>query len=75
MKSEIYRDEVVNPHVKIFKDAIGNNFILIDNNVRPHCASLVTNYLESKGPANEMTRPAYFPDFIPIESVWDALGD
>lgn len=57
-KSEIYRDEVVNPHSRF---SIGNNFILIDDNARPHHASLATNYLESEGPVNEMTRPAYFP--------------
>lgn len=32
MNAEIYRDEIVDSHIKLFRGAIGNNFNLMDDN-------------------------------------------
>ena len=38
--AKIYRDEVLDPHVKLFRGKIGNNFLLMDDNARPLRAAL-----------------------------------
>ncbi|GBM03753.1 hypothetical protein AVEN_134968-1 [Araneus ventricosus] len=41
-----YRDEILDPYVLPYTGAIGNDFILMDDNVRPHRAVVVEVYLE-----------------------------
>lgn len=36
-------------YINLFRSAIGNNLLVMDVNVRPHRASLVTDYLEDEG--------------------------
>ena len=43
-----YRDEILNPIVRPFAGAIGNNFILM-HNPRLHTASLSMDYLYHQG--------------------------
>ena len=40
-----YRDEILDPIVRPFAGAIGNNFILMQDNARPHTARLTMDYL------------------------------
>ncbi|GBM09194.1 hypothetical protein AVEN_236189-1 [Araneus ventricosus] len=68
-----YRDEVLDPIVKLHAAAVGPSFVLMDDNARPHRAAIVDEFLESEGIAR-MERPAYSPDLNPLENLWDALG-
>lgn len=64
--------EVLDPHIKLFKVSIGNNFLLMNDNALPHHAAQVTDYLE-KEEFQWMHWNAYSPNLNPIEHVWEAL--
>ena len=68
-----YRDEILDPVVRPYAGAIGPEFILMDDNARPHRARVVDQYLEEES-IERMEWPARSPDVNPIEHVWDMIG-
>ncbi|GBL93667.1 Transposable element Tcb2 transposase [Araneus ventricosus] len=44
-----YRNEILDPYVRPYAGVIGNDFILLDDNARPHRALVVEDYLEGHG--------------------------
>ncbi|GBM87414.1 hypothetical protein AVEN_97919-1 [Araneus ventricosus] len=68
-----YRDEILEPYVRLFRGAVCPEFILMDDNARPHRAFLVDKFLESED-IRRMDWPAIPPDLNPTEHVWEALG-
>ncbi|GFW28379.1 DDE_3 domain-containing protein [Trichonephila clavipes] len=63
-----YRDEILDPYVRPYAASIGNDFILMDDNARPHRARIVEEYLEDHG-LERMEWPARSPDLNPIEHL------
>ncbi|GFX59243.1 transposable element Tcb2 transposase [Trichonephila clavipes] len=68
-----YRDEILRHIVVPYAAAIGDYFILMDDNCWPHRANLVEDFLFEEGIV-QMEWPACSPEMNPIEHVWDALG-
>ncbi|GFU68832.1 transposable element Tcb1 transposase [Trichonephila clavipes] len=68
-----YRDEVLEPIVRLYAAAVDPTFVLMDDNARPHRADIIDDYLESERIAL-MAWPAYSQDLNTIENLGDALG-
>ncbi|GFW87764.1 transposable element Tcb1 transposase [Trichonephila clavipes] len=73
MTGHIYRDVILEQHVRLFRGALGAEFLFMDGNARPHRASIVDEYHQSED-ITRMDWLAYQLDLNAIEHVWDMLG-
>ncbi|GFW75526.1 transposable element Tcb1 transposase [Trichonephila clavipes] len=48
MTVHIYRDVILEQHVRLFRRAIGAEFLFMDDNARPHRANIVDECLQSE---------------------------
>ncbi|GFT04179.1 transposable element Tcb1 transposase [Trichonephila clavipes] len=64
---------ILEQHVRLFRGAMGAEFLFMDDNARPHCANIVDERLQLED-ITRVDRPAYSPDLNPIEHVWNMLG-
>ncbi|GFW93787.1 transposable element Tcb2 transposase [Trichonephila clavipes] len=73
MTGKRYIDEVLLPHVRLFRGAVGDKFVFMDDNATCHRTLAVQDCLDSEG-IQRLVWLARSPDLNPIGNVWDALG-
>ncbi|GFX62577.1 transposable element Tcb1 transposase [Trichonephila clavipes] len=61
MTGHIYPDDILEQHVRLFRGAMGAEFLFMDDNARPHRANIVDECLQSED-ITRMDCPAYSPD-------------
>ncbi|GFV40702.1 transposable element Tcb2 transposase [Trichonephila clavipes] len=73
MTGQRYIDEALLPHVRLFRGAVGDKFVFMDDNATCHRTLAVQDCLDSEG-IKSLVWPARSPDLNPIENVGNALG-
>lgn len=68
-----YKDEILRPIVVSCAAAIGEDFMLMNDNYRTHCAHLLDDFLFEEGMIR-MEWSTYSMDMKPIVHVWNILG-
>ncbi|GFS65282.1 transposable element Tcb1 transposase [Trichonephila clavipes] len=48
MAGHLYRDVILEQHVRLFRGAMGAEFLFMDDNARPHRANIVDECLQSE---------------------------
>ncbi|GFV76946.1 transposable element Tcb1 transposase [Trichonephila clavipes] len=74
MIGHIHRDVILEQHARLFRGAMGAEFLFMDDNARPHRVNIVDECLQSED-ITRMDWPAYSPDLNLIEYVGDMLGN
>ncbi|GFW21316.1 transposable element Tc3 transposase [Trichonephila clavipes] len=72
MTGQRYIDEVRLPHVLLFRGAVGDKLVFMDDNATCHRTLTVQGCLDSEG-IQRLVWPARSLDLNPIENVWDTL--
>ncbi|GFT41762.1 uncharacterized protein TNCV_4708171 [Trichonephila clavipes] len=72
MTGHIYRDVILEKHVRLFRGSMGAEFLFMDDNARPHSANIAEECLQPED-ITGIDWPAY-SYLNAIEHVWEMLG-
>ncbi|GFY03591.1 transposable element Tcb2 transposase [Trichonephila clavipes] len=73
MSGQRYIDEVLLPHIRLFRGAVGDKFVFMFDNATCHRTLAVQDCLDREG-IQRLVWPARSRDLNLVENVWDALG-
>nr|CAH7730495.1 unnamed protein product [Callosobruchus chinensis] len=73
MTGAYYLQNIINAIVQSLRNEIGDQFIFMDDNARPHRTRATQQALEN-GNIARLESPAISPDMNPIEHVWDYVS-
>ena len=72
MTGQHYLQNVIDPIILPLRNEIGEHFVFMDDNARPHRTRAVREVL-GNGNVTRLDWPAMSPDMNPIEHVWDYM--
>ncbi|GFW82316.1 transposable element Tcb1 transposase [Trichonephila clavipes] len=62
MTGHNYRDVILEQHVRLFRGAMGTEFLFMDDNARPHRANIVGECLQSEDITTRQPPPICLPE-------------
>ncbi|GFU99492.1 uncharacterized protein TNCV_4763531 [Trichonephila clavipes] len=70
MTGHIYRDVILEQYIRLFRGAMGDEFLFTDDNARPHLVNIVDEWLQLE----DITRMDWTSILTGLESIRACVG-